>query len=93
VSDLGDGSKSVTKHWQPFASAMAASVVHNMFKQAHVIKNWPHYKNIDPGMTEGRGMWKWGRVGSIHAPIFQQRRQNCFSLSSNINGSVRDVPY
>jgi hypothetical protein len=53
VSDFADGSKSVTEDWQPFASAMAASVVHNMFKQAQVIKNWPHYKNIDPGMAGG----------------------------------------
>ncbi|CAB3993156.1 5 -methylthioadenosine S-adenosylhomocysteine nucleosidase-like isoform X16 [Paramuricea clavata] len=52
VSDFGDGSKSVTKDWQPFASVMAASVVHNMFKEAHVIKKWPHYKNFDPGMAE-----------------------------------------
>jgi hypothetical protein len=54
VSDFGDGSKSVTKDWQPFASLMAASLVHNMFKQAHVIKNWPHYKNIDSRMAEGK---------------------------------------
>jgi hypothetical protein len=44
VSDFADGNKSATKDWQPFASAMAASVVHNMFKYPDVIRQWPHYK-------------------------------------------------
>ncbi|CAB4010928.1 5 -methylthioadenosine S-adenosylhomocysteine nucleosidase-like isoform X16 [Paramuricea clavata] len=47
VSDFGDGSNSETKDWQPFASVMAASVVHNMFKYSDVIKQWPHYSKDD----------------------------------------------
>jgi hypothetical protein len=49
VSDFADGSKSVTKEWQPFASVMAVSLVHNMFKHADVIKQWPH----NPGIAGG----------------------------------------
>jgi hypothetical protein len=44
VSDFADGSKEKTEHWQPFASAMAASVVYNMFKYSVVLKDWRHYK-------------------------------------------------
>ncbi|CAB4030692.1 5 -methylthioadenosine S-adenosylhomocysteine nucleosidase-like isoform X16 [Paramuricea clavata] len=43
VSDFADGSKEKTKLWQPFASAMAASVVYNMFKYPVVLKDWRHY--------------------------------------------------
>ncbi|CAB4005833.1 5 -methylthioadenosine S-adenosylhomocysteine nucleosidase-like isoform X16 [Paramuricea clavata] len=42
VSDFADGSKEKTKLWQPFASAMAASVVY-MFKYPVVLKDWRHY--------------------------------------------------
>ena len=41
VSDFADGEK--TKLWQPFASAMAASVVYNMFKYPVVPEDWRHY--------------------------------------------------
>ena len=44
VSDFADGSKEKTEHWQPFASAMAASVVYNMFKYSVVLEDWRHYK-------------------------------------------------
>lgn len=37
--------------WQPFASAMAASVVHNMFKYSDVIERWPHYQKSAPATT------------------------------------------
>jgi nucleoside phosphorylase len=47
VSDFADGSKEKTKHWQPFSSAMAASVVYNMFKYPVVLEDWPHYKPND----------------------------------------------
>ena len=43
VSDFADGSKEKTKVWQPFASAMAASVVYNMFQYPVVLKDWRHY--------------------------------------------------
>jgi hypothetical protein len=43
VSDFADGSKEKTKLWQPFASAMAASVVYNMFQYPVVLKDWRHY--------------------------------------------------
>ncbi|CAB3982249.1 5 -methylthioadenosine S-adenosylhomocysteine nucleosidase [Paramuricea clavata] len=43
VSDFADGSKEKTKLWQPFASAMAASVVYNMFQYSVVLKDWRHY--------------------------------------------------
>jgi hypothetical protein len=44
VSDFADGSKEQTKLWQPFASAMAASVVYNIFQHPVVLKDWRHYK-------------------------------------------------
>ena len=43
VKGVSDRNKSETEDWQPFASAMAASVVHNMFKYPDVIQQWPHY--------------------------------------------------
>jgi hypothetical protein len=43
VSDFADGSKGKTKLWQPFSSAMAASVVYNMFQYPVVLKDWRHY--------------------------------------------------
>ena len=56
MSDFADRSKTETGNWQPFASAMAASVVHNMFKYYDVIQNWPNYKNPVQGAmsTEGK---------------------------------------
>jgi hypothetical protein len=39
VSDRADGSKQKTEGWQPFASAMAASLVHHMFKDG-----WPGHE-------------------------------------------------
>ena len=47
VSDFADGSKTATNDWQQFASAMAASVFHNMFKYPAVLQNWPHYTSGD----------------------------------------------
>ncbi|CAB3984239.1 5 -methylthioadenosine S-adenosylhomocysteine nucleosidase-like isoform X16 [Paramuricea clavata] len=47
VSDFADGSKSSTEPWQPFSSAMAASVVYNMFKYPVLIQHWPHYNAED----------------------------------------------
>ena len=53
VSDYANGSKNATgdRDWQPFASAMAASVVYNMFKYPDVLKHWPNYQK--PGTTKG----------------------------------------
>ncbi|CAB3979785.1 5 -methylthioadenosine S-adenosylhomocysteine nucleosidase [Paramuricea clavata] len=47
VSDFADGSKEKTKLWQPFASAIAASVVYNMFQYPVVLKDWRHYNAED----------------------------------------------
>ena len=55
VSDFADGSKTATGDWQPFASAMAASVVHNMFKYSDVTERWPHYKKTAPTATSTAG--------------------------------------
>ncbi|XP_028398222.1 uncharacterized protein LOC114521855 isoform X1 [Dendronephthya gigantea] len=44
ASDFADGSMTDTQNWQPFASAMAASVVHNMFRYYDVIQNWANYQ-------------------------------------------------
>ena len=51
VSDFADGNKTATGNWQPFASAMAASVVHNMFKYSDVIESWPHYQKTAPATS------------------------------------------
>ena len=40
ASDFADGSKDLTDSWQRFSSAMAASVVHNIFKN-DVMRKWP----------------------------------------------------
>ena len=47
VSSFADGNEEEAKKWQPFASVMAASVVHNMFKHSDVLQSWRHYKNVD----------------------------------------------
>ena len=54
VSDFGDGSKTATEEWQPFASVMAISVVRNMFQYEDVIKNWPHYKDKELSEADGK---------------------------------------
>ena len=46
MSDFAEH-KDDTKSWQPFASAMAASVVYNMFEHRLVLNNWPNYKPDD----------------------------------------------
>jgi len=43
ISDYADGTKDLTKAWQPFASMMAASLVANVLSQPSVFKDWPHY--------------------------------------------------
>ena len=45
ISDYADGTKSETKSWQPFASVMAASVVHNILKEPGILKDWHHYED------------------------------------------------
>jgi hypothetical protein len=55
VSDFADGTKKATESWQPFASAMAASVVYNMFQYPDVIQQWPHYTNTVQGATSTAG--------------------------------------
>jgi hypothetical protein len=59
VSNFADGSKKSTEKWQQFATAMAASVVHNMFKYPDVIKQWPHYKKAAsvPSVARGNGLF------------------------------------
>jgi hypothetical protein len=57
VSKFADGSKDETKDWKLFSSTMSASVVHNMFKRAGVIKKLPHYKETQKGTK--RSMHEW----------------------------------
>ena len=47
VSDFADGSKERTKLWQPFSSAIAASVAYNMFKYPVVLRHWHHHKKTE----------------------------------------------
>jgi hypothetical protein len=44
VSDYAEH-KDGTERWQPFAGAMAASVVYSMFKNPGVLADWPNYKS------------------------------------------------
>ncbi|XP_068725837.1 5'-methylthioadenosine/S-adenosylhomocysteine nucleosidase-like isoform X2 [Montipora capricornis] len=44
ISDYADGTASLTQHWKPFASVMAASVVNNMLCVPVVFDDWPHYQ-------------------------------------------------
>ena len=55
VSDFADGSNTATEDWQPFASVMAASLVHHMFKYPDVVNQWPHYQitNLAPSIATG----------------------------------------
>ena len=46
VSSYADGNEE-TKKWRSFASVMAASVVHHMFKHSAVLQSWRHYKNVE----------------------------------------------
>jgi len=45
ISDYADGTASLTEHWKPFASVMAASVVKNMLRVPVIFAEWPHYQN------------------------------------------------
>ena len=45
ISDYADGTASLTEHWKPFASVMAASVVNNMLRVPVIFDEWPHYQN------------------------------------------------
>ncbi|CAB3984236.1 5 -methylthioadenosine S-adenosylhomocysteine nucleosidase [Paramuricea clavata] len=67
VSDFADGSKEKTKHWQPFSSAMAASVVYNMFKYPVVLEDWPHHKpnDVEGIPTTSRDDTKTGQPDQI----------------------------
>ena len=56
MSDYADGSKTKTTNWQPFASAMAASIVYHMFKYPDVIQQWPHYTKLVQGETSTAGI-------------------------------------
>lgn len=47
ISDYADGTASLTQHWKPFASVMAASVVNNMLRVPVVFDDWPHYQTHD----------------------------------------------
>ena len=53
VSDLAGESnlEEVAKLWKQFASIMATSVVHNMFKYSDVLEDWPNYKEVQ--VTKG----------------------------------------
>ena len=57
ISDYADGTASLTQHWKPFASVMAASVVNNMLRVPVVFDDWPHYQTHDVrGGTPRGGM-------------------------------------
>jgi hypothetical protein len=43
----GSDLKEVVELWKGFASVMAVSVVHNMFKHSFVLQNWPHYREAE----------------------------------------------
>ena len=59
VSSFADGNEE-TKQWLPFASVMAASVVHHTFKHPNVLQSWRHHENVDVpqagGGTSSRGI-------------------------------------
>ena len=57
ISDYADGTASLTEHWKPFASVMAASVVNNILREPVIFEQWPHYqKNDVRGGTVGCGL-------------------------------------
>ncbi|XP_068727689.1 death domain-containing ATP nucleosidase-like [Montipora capricornis] len=64
ISDYADGSKSKTQAWRPFASVMAASVVANILKVPGLLKDWQHYKGVNP---KQEGFSKPGVMLSVSA--------------------------
>lgn len=64
ISDYADGSKSKTQAWQRFASVMAASVVANILKVPGLLKDWQHYKGVNP---KQEGFSKPGVMLSVSA--------------------------
>ena len=59
VSDYADGTASSTKHWRPFASVMAASVVNNILREPVVFEQWPHYQTNGVRESPNQGTWGW----------------------------------
>jgi hypothetical protein len=47
VSDLAGESEEVTEPWKRFSSAMAASVVHNIFKYPLLLEGWRRYREAE----------------------------------------------
>ena len=55
ISHYAESSKDEVKHWQHFASVMAASVAIHILKEPNVVKNWPHYKGMNKSnVPEGK---------------------------------------
>ncbi|XP_022778276.1 uncharacterized protein LOC111319800 isoform X2 [Stylophora pistillata] len=52
ISNYVDGTASFTEKWEPFASAMAASVVNNILRTPVVFKEWAHYKSSDTARAQ-----------------------------------------
>ena len=68
ISDYADGTASLTEHWRPFASVMAASVVNNILRNPVVFEEWLHYPSSDLGRAQNEGtmyseIW---RLNSYH---------------------------
>lgn len=55
ISNYVDGTVSFTEKWEPFASAMAASVVNNILRTPVVFKEWAHYKSSDTARAQNEG--------------------------------------
>ena len=55
ISNYADGTTSLTQHWKPFASVMAASVVNNILREPVVFEQWPHYQNSDVRGAQNEG--------------------------------------
>ena len=62
ISDYADGTATLTQHWKPFASVMAASVVNNMLRVPVVFDDWPHYRT-----HEVRGGTPRGAMNTLSA--------------------------
>lgn len=67
ISDYADGTASLTQHWKPFASAMAASVVNNMLRVPVVFNDWPHYQTHDVRAATMRGAMN--TLSALEVPV------------------------
>ena len=91
ISDYANGTASLTEHWKPFASVMAASVVNNILREPVVFEQWPHYQNnscvrgsqTDQGGSLAIAKELQSSTTSFDAGLFHQKSSSQLCTLSN----------